>query len=142
MLSVCLQVDCICNVVKTNRLTLTMKDTANDFSTMDTSPTRQSVATPSKLLLTGRSLTIFLLALNTVPEESIAIATPLLQAVVYNPLFSFQSTSKDSKMEVSCFNMAISYTDQLNTMGRCFTLQHFSSNYIYCFSFSSIFRPH
>lgn len=120
------QVACLADVLATNTLPPAREGR--------TEPQQMSGGhVPTKLLLTGQTVTLVLLAemtevedgdmFNNVLEQSdprlssdmlhstIGEAMPLLQASLFNPLFSKQTGATDSSWEVSCFRTSVSSTE-------------------------------
>ena len=91
--------------------------------------------TPFKLLFTGRTVAITLLSDNSsvagsdvfepyLNQSDLSLssnfgeATPLLQASLFNPLCSLQSGNGSSCCELSCFDIAVSYTEEPSSVSK------------------------
>ena len=106
-----MQVDCLSEVLCNNFIPRRSHDT--DKGALQTASPRDK-GTPSKFLLVGRSVSLSLLTTapldDDAPPVSPRLATPLVLATVYNPVCVIELSTSATKMEASCFNMAISYS--------------------------------
>ena len=103
------QVDCLAQVMSKNFLS--RRDNSSAHLCTDGAQTTKK-GTPLKFLLIGCSLSLLLttkLDADT-PPVSCQLATPLMLATVYNPVCVVELSGRDTKMEASCFNMAVSYS--------------------------------
>ena len=71
--------------------------------------------TPTKFLLVGRSISLSVLTATPTDEttptsHAPGLVTPLVLATVYNPMCMVELTSGATKLEASCFNMAVSFS--------------------------------
>ena len=102
-----IQVRCLSEVMRSNFIAKRAQ------SVDEAKPT--SPGTPMKFLLVGRSISLSLL--TATPTEEITptslapgLATPLMVATVYNPVCVVELSSNITKLEASCFNMAVSFS--------------------------------
>ena len=87
-------------------------DNTNAHILSDGAQTNEKVGIPLKFLLVGHSLSLILTSevdAETAPV-SCQLVTPLMLATVYDPVCMVELSGSDAKMEVSCFNMAVSYS--------------------------------
>ena len=79
------------------------------------SSAESSKTTPTKFLLVGRSISLSLLAATPMEEatptsHAPGLAVPLVLVTVYNPVCMVEFSGSATKMEASCFNMAVSFS--------------------------------